>query len=160
VYGYKYICAKGEMISLIIKLILLVIVSWLWRAGGSDRFPLSFRRIGVPVIIAINTLINQNWIGPAAIPLMIGAISIGYGVNSALIRLYKGNKVLARATCGLAYAVSATPILWGNWWALGFHALILVVGIPLAGTQRFKGQKTETEEGFVGLLFGLMPILG
>lgn len=148
------------MLGLITKSGSVFVCSILWRAGGSKDFPLSFRRMGVPMIIAFNTAISLNWWGLLSIPLMAGAISIGYGVNSALIKFWKGNKVMARATCGLAYALSALPILWGNWWAFGFHALILVVGVPLAGTQRFKSQKDITEEGFIGLIFSLMPILG
>jgi len=148
------------MINLVFKSISVFCCSILWRAGGSDEFPLSFRRMGVPGVIAINTALSGNWWGLLSFPLMAGAISIGYGVNSVLIRIFNGNKHLARGTCGIAYALAALPILWGNWWAFGFHLWILPLGVALAGTQKFKGQKDITEEGFIGAIFSIMPLFG
>jgi len=83
---------------------------------------------------------------------------LGYGINSKLIKLLK-NKYLVRLVCGILYSTAALAVLWGNWWAYGFHILIVSTGVMLAGNQRFK-YEAEREEVFIGILFGFMPIFG
>ena len=144
------------MILLAIRCLLTGASGYLWRMGGSDEFPKGVRRYGCPGLILINTVLNQNWFGLISIPLLIGAASLGYGVNSKLMRLFK-NKYIVRLVCGLAYSLAALFILWGNWWLYGFHVVACSVGVMLAGNQKFQFEDLR-EEAFIGILFGFMPM--
>jgi hypothetical protein len=128
----------------------------MWRMGGSADFPKGVRRYGVPGIIMLNLLMNQNWLGLISIPFLIGAFSLGYGVNSKLIKLFK-SKYLVRLICGSAYSLASTAILWGNWWLLGFHVIVCSVGVMLAGNQKFQFED-KREEAFIGLLVSWIPL--
>jgi hypothetical protein len=144
--------------SNVIRVVLVGLSGICWRAGGSDAFPKAVRRYGCPLMIAISLLLTKNWWGFISIPFLIGAASLGYGINSKLIKFLK-NKYLVRLVCGILYSTAALAVLWGNWWAYGFHILIVSTGVMLAGNQRFK-YEAEREEVFIGILFGFMPIFG
>ena len=144
--------------SNITRVVLVAASAILWRAGGSDAFPKAVRRYGCPLMIALSLLLTQNWLGLISIPLLVAASSMGYGENSSLTKLLK-NGYLVRLICGILYSTAAIFVLWGNWWAFGFHILIVSTGVCIAGNQKFK-YEAEREEVFIGLLFGLMPIFG
>lgn len=146
------------MLILLIKLAAVALCSFLYRAGGSSEFPKSWRRFGCAVVITATSLFHFSWYNLLAIPLLALAFSLGYGKNSTLKRFLK-SEPLTRAVCGLAYSAAALPIMWGNWWALGYHLLIVTTGVCLAGTQKFKNQNAITEEGFIGTLVALVPIM-
>ena len=146
------------MIILGIKLLLVAICGFLYRAGGSDEFPKAVRRIGCPLTILASLILSQNWIGLISVPFIALAVTLGYGVNSKLTGLLK-NKYLVRLVCGLAYSVTTLAIFWGSWWAYGFHIVFCTSGVVLAGNQKFQWED-KREEGFIGCLIGLMPIFG
>jgi hypothetical protein len=141
---------------IILRLILIAISAYAWRAGGSDDFPKGVRRYGIPGVILINLLFTQNWLGLISIPFLALAFSLGYGVNSKLRKLLK-SKYLVRLICGLAYSLASTAILWGNWWLLGFHLIVCSVGVMLAGNQKFQFED-KREEAFIGLLVSWIPL--
>ncbi len=145
------------MTQLIINLTTVALSGLLWRLGGAEGFSKGFRRIGCACAIITANLIAGNWLALASLPLLIGAFSLGYGINSRLIKLFK-NKYIVRAICGLAYSMASLFILWGNWWALGFHMIIVTIGVTAAGTQKFK-QIDIKEEGLIGLLVAIMPVM-
>ena len=145
------------MLLLGIKLILIAACGFMWRFGGAAGISKGVRRFGCPGLILISIILTQNWLGIASIPFLIAAASLGYGENSKLMKLLK-NKYLVRCLCGLAYSLAATAVLWNNWWLLGFHVVFVTAGVTLAGNQKFQ-YNDKREEAFIGLLFGLMPIL-
>lgn len=148
---------------LVVDIILFAAAIFCYRLGGSDIAPKSVRRIGVAVCVGVSRLIKLNWIGLASVPLVFGALTLGYGENSKLLALYRKifddglAKFFTRLTCGLAYTLAAGFILWGNWWLLGWHVLCGTAGIVLAGTQKFKVD-AEREESIIGALITFAPI--
>jgi len=142
---------------LIIKTILIGLCGIFWRLGGKEGFSKAWRRVGCAVVILMSQIILQNWIALISTPLLIGAFSLGYGENSKLMKALR-NKYLVRLICGISYALASLPILWGNWWLFGFHLAIVSIGVMLAGNQKFKFED-EREEGFIGLIVGLCPIM-
>jgi hypothetical protein len=158
------------MIILIIKSILLAGSAILWRCGGSDKFPLSWRRFGVPVLMGISAIITQNWLGLISLPLLALSFALGYGVNSSLVKFWSKKlnklhtstqvKMFARATCGLAYSMASIFFLWGNWWAYIYHILLVASYVCITGGgQKFK-YSAVLEEGGIGVIVAFMPIWG
>jgi len=145
------------VIILISKAILIGLCGIFWRLGGAERWSKGWRRIGCAVLILIPQIISLNWKALTALPLLIGAFSLGYGENSFLMRVLK-NKYLVRLVCGISYALASLPILWGNWWLTGFHIAVVSIGVMLAGNQRFQFEDLR-EEFFIGLVVGICPIL-
>lgn len=144
------------MIILIIKLILIALCGLFWRLGGADGFSKGFRRYGCAGLIAVSSVLTKNWMGLASFPLLFGVFCIGYGEGSWLRKLLKSN-YLTRFVCGLLYGLASLPILWGNWWLFGFHLCVVSSSVCLAGNQKF--HLNEIEEGFIGLITGLCPII-
>lgn len=146
------------MFLLAIRLLMIVLGGYLWRMGGSNEFPKGVRRYGCPGLIMIMCLLTQNWWGLISIPFLIGVACLGYGESSTLMRILNNNKYLTRFVCGFAYSLAAIAVLWGNWWLLGFHVLLVSLGVMLAGNQKFKWEDLR-EEAFIGVLFVWIPIL-
>ena len=130
----------------------------MWRMGGSDELPKLVRRLGCALIVPLpSCLFGFKWYFLLSIPLLFGAFSMGYGINSSLTKLLK-NKYLVRFTCGLLYSVAAIPLLWGNWIALGFHIILTSTFVMLAGNQKFQ-YSDKREEFAIGSITDLMPTL-
>lgn len=146
---------------MIIKAILIALSAILYRLGGADGYSKLFRRIGVPICIGVNTVINQDWWALLALPLLYGALSMGYGINSRLTKLLK-NPYYVRGAAGLLYALANLPILWGNWALTAFYIIMLVTWVTLNGNQKFrKGMSFNdvTEEFSMGIMIATIPIL-
>lgn len=140
---------------MIIKGTLTALCGICWRIGGKGGFPFakSIRRWGVPIIICLSYGITYRLF---LIPLYSAVFSIGYGVDSKLSRVFP-NQYARRGFCGLLYCLPSIGLLWGNWWLLGFDFMITIVGVMLAGNQKFKYNDIK-EESFIGLLIGLCKI--
>lgn len=138
-----------------IKPILIALCGILWRIGGKGGFPYakSLRRWGVGIVICASYGVTYRLL---LIPLFAGVFSVGYGINSRLSRIIP-NQYLRRGFCGLLYCLPSIGLLWGNWWLLGFDFLITILGVCLAGNQKFK-YNDEREECFIGMLIGLCKI--
>ena len=145
------------MIVLIYKIASIAVCGILWRIGGMAGWSKGYRRFGVPGAIMLNVLLMQNWLGLISIPLLIASFCIGYGETSKLSLLFE-SKYLVRLLCGLAYSLAAVPILWGNWWFMGFHIALTSAGVMLAGNQKFK-LDDHREEGFIGMAVSMVPIM-
>ena len=146
------------MIILLIKLVLIVLCAILWRLGGAKGFSKGFRRFGCAGLITIAVIISQRYVGLCSIPFFIGSFSLGYGENSKLTKLLT-NGYIVRAVVGLAYALSSAFILYSTPFLLGWHLFACTSWVCLAGNQRFK-MNDWLEEGSIGLIVGLCPILG
>lgn len=141
----------------VFRILLIALSGILWRLGGQGGFPFakSLRRWGVPIIICLSYGITYRL---CLIPLFAGVFSVGYGINSRLSRIIP-NQYLRRGFCGLLYCLPAIALLWGNWWLMGFDFLITIIGVCLAGNQKFK-YNDEREESFIGLIIAICKVGG
>ena len=139
------------------KAVLIGLSGYLWRMGGSDEFPKLVRRLGCAILIGIAVAVSKNWFGILSIPLFYGAFTLGYGVNSPLIKLFQ-NKYIVRYICGFLYCMPALLVMWGNWWLFGYYMIVVPCGIMLAGNQKF-GFEDMREEYVIGLMVCSLPIL-
>jgi hypothetical protein len=145
------------MTEIIIRGLGIFLCGLLWRIGGSDDFPKAVRRFGVPIVIVGINLVYGNYLSLISLPLLMGAYSLGYGINSTLTKLLK-NPYLVRGVCGLLYSLAGIPILWGNWWAMGYHILLVTSFVCLSGNQKFQ-YNDKREELSIGMVNGLMVLL-
>jgi hypothetical protein len=145
------------MTEIIIRGLGIFLSGILWRMGGDEKYPKAIRRFGVPIIIVGINLIYQNWLSLISLPLLMGAYSLGYGESSTLTKWFK-NKYIVRGICGLLYSLAGIPILWGNYWAMGYHILLVTSFVCLSGNQKFQYNDKREEMG-IGMVNGLMVLL-
>jgi len=151
-------------LNLIVSIITFALAITCYRLGGSDVAPKIVRRLGVTLCVGVNVCLRMNWFGLISLPLLFGALCLGYGATSKLLTFYKKffddelAKFFTRLTCGIAYTVSSLFILWGNWWLLGWHVLCGTAFCVLNGTQMFK-MKAEREETAMGAIITFAPIM-
>jgi len=144
--------------SLLVKGVFVGLCGLFWRIGGQEGYSKAIRRIVIPALLGVFLWgFSAPALGYLSLPLMWVVFSLGYGESSSLTKLLK-NKFLVRFVCGLLYALSMIPLLWGNWYLLGYHVLILSTGVMLAGNQKFKNEDIR-EEFFIGCLIGLCPMI-
>ena len=141
----------------IIKILLIALCGILWRIGGKGgfKFAKSVRRWGVAIIICLSYGITYRLF---LIPLFCAVFSTGYGIDSKMSR-YIANEYIRRAVCGMLYCLPAIALLCGNWWLMGFDFLITIIGVCLAGNQKFE-YNDEREESFIGLIIALCKVGG
>lgn len=141
-------------VEIIVKCLAIGFCGIMWRAGGSDELPKAVRRYGVPFLkVGISCIFLFSWVKLLSIPSLVIVYSIGYGVNSPLMKIFK-NKYIVRYVCGLLYVMGDIPLLWGKWYFLGFLGIIVPIGVMLAGNQLLQKDAKE-EESFIGILTGL-----
>lgn len=145
------------MIEAIIRLFCVFICGFLGRFGGMKGTSKLWRRLGCTISIVFPCVLYKNWLAFGSLPLLFAAFTLGYGDTSSLMKKFK-NKFVVRAICGLAYSIAVTPILWGNWWALGTHILITTLIVTLAGNQLFK-MNDQKEEAYIWGMVGFLPIM-
>ena len=146
------------MLEILVRGLGIFLCGILWRVGGDERWAKAWRRYGCSLIIVlVNALFGFRWVLLPSYLLLCASFSLGYGENSTLTKWLK-NGYLVRAVCGLLYSASATLILWGNWWALGFHIILTTAFVCIAGNQKFQYSDKREEFG-IGIVTSLMPLL-
>ena len=89
-----------------------------------------------------------------SLPLIYGAVSIGYGADTTPIKIFK------RAYCGLAYACASIPIfaVSGNWDLLALHTVFcLLTSIILGARNPFDNARAE--ETSIGFVIAFLPLM-
>ncbi len=146
------------MIPLIIKSLAVISSAILYRLGGQSGYSKAFRRYGVPAVIGAVAIYNQNYLGLWSVPLLVVALSVGYGLNSFLMGVLN-KEWLIRLVCGLLYSTAMLPLLWGNM-PLFWTNTVGVAGFTmLAGTQAYEWRAAR-EEYIIGAAITFLPILG
>lgn len=106
------------------------LIGFLGSFAGSEGTSLLWRRCGIPLIFTICALFEIQHISCIFLMSIWGWLSLGYGEDSFLRKLYNGNNYLTRGTIGLGISLSflVIPILKGNWmfYFLGSLGIILV----------------------------------
>lgn len=142
-----------------IKLAAIAGYAALWGYGGLKWKPL--RRVFGSFLLLITIVLTSllikhfSWFYLLVLPLLVGATSIGYGENSALIKVLK-NKILVRFVCGLLYSISFLPIviIQNCWEFFAFHILLCTVTSAWLGTRNFT-KSARFEESIIGGTVGL-----
>jgi hypothetical protein len=148
------------MTNLIIKAVLIGSSGVLYRLGGADGYSKLYRRIGVPLVVLINSLFVAKisvGLSVLAFVLLFGSLSAGYGVNSRLTKFLK-DPYLVRGVVGFLCALSALPLMWGNWNLFGYYTVMLVSWWTFNGNQKFKFE-AEIEEFGMGIMISSLPML-
>lgn len=140
-----------------LRIILIALSAVLYRIGGKGGFKHAklVRRLGCPTVMVLPHLLNGLWLSSLlAWVLLFSSFTVPYGTGRWI-----DNKYLARALCGLLYAVACLPLLWGSWWLFSFHAIVTTLGVTLAGNQKFSFDDNR-EESYIGLIVSTAPIFG
>ena len=137
------------------KLLFGILVAILWRLGGMDNISRAVRLYGASSLIVLSYLLRKRWLSLASLPLLMGAFSLGYGVNSTLMRLFD-NELLVRLTCGLAYALAGIALFLGSWKRYLCNVVAITAGTTAIA---FTFSNVWLEEGLIGFLIGIMSIL-
>ena len=120
-------------------------------AGGEWNKKL--RRIGLPVLLVIYIILQQNWLGLVSVPLLALCLSIGYGIpdeedeGSFLGKLFP-NKYIVRTIICIAYAIAFIPWFWGKWVHLSVYFVTIEVITMLA--IRYLKRYAKVEQFLIG----------
>lgn len=139
-----------------IKLIIIAIFALLYSLGGVDgKWK---RRFLAPAIYFIGligfSLIQKSFsfFYLISIPVMIGALSLGYGSDSTAVKVFK------RLLCGVVASLAALPIAIINhaWILLGIHICISIAFSVILGV--FNPVQAREEENLIATSYVLLPI--
>ena len=101
--------------------------------AGSEGTSLLWRRCGIPLIFTVCALIELKSLWVIFLMTIWGWLSLGYGEDSFLRKLYKGNNYLTRGTIGILISLSflVIPVIRSNWifYFLGSLGIILVYAL-------------------------------
>ena len=125
-----------------------------WIGGNSEK---KYRRFLAPIFLVLFCLIiTINPIVLISYPLYVLAYSVGYGINSFLIKIFK-NKIIVRAICGSLYALASMPIVivTGAWILFSIHLILVSVTSVIFGTQIIKLHAPE-EENIIGTVSAIL----
>jgi hypothetical protein len=141
-----------------LKLLLVAGFATLYGFGGvSGKWK---RRIIAPMLFGIGiwglTTWTQSfhWQYLLCVPLLSGALSIGYGASTT------GEKIIKRGRAGLAASIACLPIflVTGAWSLLALHILVCTATSVVAGTWN-QTSSARTEETLIGASYVLIPLL-
>lgn len=141
-----------------LKLLTVAGFAMLYGMGGiSGKWK---RRFIAPIFLGIGiwglTTWTQSftWLYLLSVPLLFGALSIGYGADNT------AEKIRKRGIAGLAASICSLPIFWvhGAWSLLALHILVSVATSIVAGTWN-QTSSARTEENLIGASYVLIPLL-
>jgi len=142
----------------ILKVLLVAGFAGLYGFGGvSGKWK---RRFIAPILLGIGIWGFSTWTQSfhwqylVCVPLLFGALSIGYGANTTL------EKIKKRAIAGSAAAFAFISIFWvlGAWTLFLAHILVCVIISVTAGVWN-QTQSARTEETLIGASYALIPML-
>ena len=142
----------------ILKVLLVAGFAGLYGYGGmSGKWK---RRFIAPVLLGSGIAGFTLWTDTfnawslLCVPLLFGALSLGYGGDTT------GEKIRKRAIAGCAAAVCFTPLFWvtGAWSLLFLHILVCTATSIVAGVWN-QTSSARTEETLIGAMYVLIPLL-
>jgi len=141
-----------------LKLIVVAVCGLLYGLGGMNgKWK---RRYVMPCLLGVAIAGFTLWTDTfnawslLCVPLLFGALSIGYGGNTT------SEKIRKRAIAGASAAVCFTPlfVLYGAWTMLLLHILVCTATSIVAGTWN-QTSSARTEETLIGATYVLIPLL-
>ena len=142
----------------ILKVLLVAGFAGLYGFGGvSGKWK---RRFIAPVLLGLGIWGLTSWTNTfnvwflSCVPLLFGALSLGYGASTTI------EKIKKRAIAGAAAACCFIPIFWvlGAWSLLFLHIGVCVATSVVAGTWN-QTSSARTEESLIGAAYVLIPLL-
>lgn len=140
-----------------IKLLILGIFAMLYGFGGvSGKWK---RRFVGPIVYIAGICGVSLWIGSfnawylASLPLLFGALSLGYGASTT------AEKIKKRAIAGAAAGCATLPIFIvnGAYTLLPLHILLCMAVSIVAGVWN-QTSSARAEETLIGASYGLIPL--
>jgi len=144
------------------KLLWLTVFAFLYGFGGM-RYK-AVRRYGGAAwltlgVIGYSILANNfSYYYLIMFPLLVAALSIGYGKNSNLMGIFK-TELPVRAIYGLALSVAAIPvgIVSGSVYLLILHVAVCTCITTVLGTYNI-AKNSRAEETIIGVACGFIPL--
>jgi len=142
----------------ILKVLLVAGFAGLYGFGGvSGKFK---RRFIAPVLLGIGisgfTLWTDtfNLLSLLCVPLLFGALSLGYGADTT------GEKIKKRAIAGSAAACCFIPLfaVYNAWSLLFLHIFVCTATSIVAGVWN-QTSSARTEETLIGAMYAMIPIM-
>ena len=142
----------------VLKVLLVAGFAGLYGLGGMKGKWL--RRFIAPVVLGAGIAGFTLWTDTfnawslLCVPLLFGALSLGYGASTT------AEKIKKRAIAGAAAAVCFTPLFWvtGAWSLLFLHILVCTATSVVAGVWN-QTSSARTEETLIGAMYALIPML-
>jgi len=141
-----------------LKVLLVAGFATLYGLGGmSGKWK---RRFIAPVLLGIGIAGFTLWTNTfnawslLCVPLLFGALSIGYGASTT------AEKIKKRAIAGASAAFCFVPVFWvtGAWSLLFLHILVCTATSVVAGTWN-QTSSARTEETLIGASYVMIPLL-
>lgn len=141
----------------IARVVLIACFVYLYSLGGVVNK--AFRRFGCPLVLLAGILFcgafegTFKWLSLASVPLLIGALHLGYGGEE----LWK--KIFKRAYCGLACAVAILPLaISSGLLALWFLHLAICLSFSIILGAVNIARNARQEEALIGLSYCAIPL--
>jgi hypothetical protein len=146
-----------QLVSIVKLLVLVVFASLYAYAGIFGKWK---RRFIAPIVLVASMVGISAWLGEicywyiAYAPLLIGALSMGYGGDDLKTKLIK------RSRYGAACAVASLPVFiaTGSWALLVAHTLVCVAVSVAAGVWN-QTSSARSEETLIGAAIVLIPLM-
>ncbi len=144
-----------------LKIVWLAGFCWLYGAGGvSGKWKRRF--IGPAVLtggVVLFSLLQSSfsWFYLLYAPLLMLFLSVGYGVNSKLMKLLR-HKWLVRMVVGFALAFASIPIaiVTGQWLMFGLHSVLCMAVSTVMGVGN--PISARGEEVVIAAMAGFLPL--
>lgn len=156
--GKKLMSEATLQIIAILKVLFVAGFAALYGYGGmSGKWK---RRFIAPVLLGIGITGFTLWtdtfnaLSLLCVPLLFGALSLGYGADTT------GQKIIKRAIAGSAAACCFIPLfaVYGAWSLLFLHILLCTATSVVAGVWN-QTSSARTEETLIGATYALIPLL-
>ena len=139
------------------KVVLIGIFAFLYSYGGMVHK--GFRRYLAPLCLLAGIIFcgafagTFKWASLLSVPLLIGALHLGYGGESLWVKIFK------RFYCGLAVAVAFLPLAFssGLWGLYFLHIAVCVSFSVILGAFNIARNARE-EESLIGLGYIAIPM--
>lgn len=127
-----------------IVLLTSAICSFLGAWGGSRNTSRAWRWLGIPLVLVIASLLRYSFSYLNFLPLLCaGPLSLGYGEDAFLRKLFRGSNLWTRLTIGVLSAVILFFVNMPNWWVLYIPAMYVLWGVLIPGEPVIRFGKYE-----------------
>lgn len=144
-----------------LKFVWAGLVGFFYALGGADKTSKAWRRYGASFLACLGVVGFSLWSGQfnwwflLYWPLLVGALSLGYGADET------GKKVAKRLMTGSAIGTASLPIaiVTGNYLVFAFHLfLCIITSIYWGVLNPVNANNEETIIGGISVLFALFMV--
>jgi branched-subunit amino acid transport protein AzlD len=149
-----------------IKLLVITSFAMCYGFGGINNKWLR-RYLGPAILLAFLLWTTREYLSIAVGLTLPIVLSMGYGVNSKLMRLFnqkltiphKLSKYITRGVVALLSAACFIPVavITGLWSSLLLHTILILIALPFLGVRNPTGS-ARAEETLIGVFYVLIPV--